>query len=83
MTRHDWPILWANHAPAEIVTRMIGMALRTGASYAYVHGDHLLLSETEIADFSDDLTAVAEPGTSHRLIRDKLIEGFDAARGDR
>lgn len=83
MTRHDWPITWANHSPAELVTRMIAMALRTGASYAYVYGDLMLISETEIEHYSDDLTAIAERGTSHRQIRNKLIEGFDASKADR
>lgn len=80
--RRDWDMVWAHHAPADIATEMLAIASRRGHCYAYVHGDVMLLHADMIEEWRDDLTAVAERGTPHRRIVERLVEGFDASKGD-
>lgn len=80
--RRDWPMVWSHHAPADIAKEMLAIAARRGQCYAYVHGDMMMLHAEMIEDWRDDLTAIAEPGTSNRQIVEKLVEGFDASKGD-
>jgi hypothetical protein len=80
--RRDWDMVWSRHAPADIANEMLAIAARRGQCHAYVHGDVMLLHADMIEEWRDDLTAVAEPGTSHRKIVEKLVEGFEASKGD-
>ena len=82
MSQRDWPIIWRNVAPAHLAADILSVASKRGQCVAYVHGDRAYITPEYIAEYGDDMALVASSRTSLREVIAKLIEAFDASKGD-